>query len=65
MTTRDEPYRCAICGREFPYEYDVQNLGPITYRSGKQYGSRQLMRIYASQNFKRHKTACKAKGDPP
>ena len=51
-------YLCLNCGRKVPYEYDARQR-----MRGRVCGTRQLMRIYAWNNFNRHLLACWTK--PP
>lgn len=50
-------WECLRCHRRFPVEY------PFTQRSRKVCGARQLMRIYATNNFRKHLKSCWAKAE--
>jgi len=58
---QDNP-SCPFCGRSFRKRYDVVNPGRSTLL-GKQYGTKQLLGIFAAYNALRHATACKRKSD--
>ena len=52
---------CSACFKEFPAEYHVKNPGPNVRRIGqadKVYGTGQLMKLWAWNNFRRHQKAC-------
>lgn len=55
--SREKAYTCKVCHKVFPAQYEVKNPG----RSRKEYGTKQLMRLHASNNFARHERACYAK----
>lgn len=46
-------YRCMNCGNSFTSPYMVKNK-----RSTKEYGTKQLMALWAWYNFKRHLQKC-------
>ena len=46
-------YTCLQCNQEFPYKY-----GCVCRKQGKKYGTDQLMRLWAWNNFKRHLQSC-------
>jgi len=52
-------FKCKSCGLLFPAEYQVKNPSAKVLNSGKSYGTRQLMRIFAWSNFKKHLNKCR------
>lgn len=60
LQNSDKFYRqCPHCKRLFPERYDVKNLGRSTFHTGKRYGTKQLMLLWAYNNFQKHLKACK------
>ena len=53
-------HECPHCGRKFPIQYRVKNPGIASWQ-GKEYGTCQLMRVHALNNFRKHVKACSAK----
>lgn len=51
-------YVCPICYKEFPLAYEVKNPSARVQNTRKRYGTKQLMKLHAYSNYKRHVKAC-------
>jgi len=53
--------QCPYCKKLYPERYDVKNPSARVLNSGKRYGTKQLMMLWAYNNFQKHLKACKDK----
>jgi len=60
-----ETYVCRFCGKTFARQYKVKNP---SWKPGwlprKVYGTEQLMRLHAKNNFRRHEATCRLRKEP-
>jgi hypothetical protein len=58
----ESKFTCPICAREFPTQYKVKNPRSRGWHNrDKVYGTAQLMRLHAVNNFRKHVEACRKK----